>query len=262
MDCSTDMVKSSRWTGAAVLALALVFPNLSARAEPFIEGYGGKAWHLPGRYTYETTFRESRDAAGDRVQVDSGVPATASVGGAEWDDFSLEPPIYYGYRGGYFFSSAPKFGLAFDLIHSKARLNRFGEPDKSPSGVRPPALTKFEISHGLNLLMAIAFLRTDPKPVQTIPSMQWRLYSGVGLGPAVPHPEVELVGVLHQGYEFDGNDWSGELIGGLRVQLWEGLSLFTEYKFSGIHLDLRIPGGSAVTNIYSHHLALGSGWSF
>ncbi|MBI2059281.1 MAG: hypothetical protein HYT87_05860 [Nitrospirae bacterium] len=233
-----------------------------ARAELFIEGYGGKAWHFPGRFTYETTFRETRDTDGARGQVDSGETARASVGGAEWDDFSLEPPIYYGYRGGYFLASAPRFGLAFDLIHSKARLNRFPAADASSSAVRPPALTKFEISHGLNLLMAVAFVRTDPMRIPRSRSMTWRIYSGVGIGPAVPHPEVELAGVLHQGYEFDGNDWSGELIGGLRLQIWKGLSLYTEYKFSGIHLDLRIPGGSAVTNIYSHHLALGTGWSF
>jgi len=171
-----------------------------------------------------------------------------------FEDRSFEPPVYYGYRLGYFFG---KLGIEAEFIHQKvyARTERVVEVrgvwrGAETSGRLPmnALVEQFSISHGLNMLLVNAVLE---KALSRRAFLDFRL----GAGPTIPHPESCILGECRQQYELGRPAW--QAAAAMEFQLWRGLHWLTEYKFTHTRQRVTIPAGSGETSLRSHHGVFG-----
>lgn len=178
---------------------------------------------------------------------------------------SYTPPVYYGYRFGYFFARRPWLGIEAEFIHLKAytrtdRVTRIsGRLLGVPIDGEAPAdlvLQHFSISHGLNFALANAVMR------RTLPGAGGRLaiVGRAGLGPTIPHPESQIGGVWTEGYELGA--LGAQLSGGAEWRLWRGLSVLGEYKLTTTRQSVTVDRGDASGRFTSHHGVFGVAWHF
>ena len=179
--------------------------------------------------------------------------------GVSWQGRSFEPPLYYGYRLGYFFGP---FGLEAEFIHQKiyARPDRVvearGTLHGQPIEGRLPfnaVIEQFSISHGLNMLLAnVAWERRLTE--RTLLQLRF------GAGPTIPHPESSIRGESRQGYELGRPAIQGAAA--LEFRLWRGLHALGEYKFTRTRQGVSVVAGRAETLVRSHHGVFGIGLRF
>ena len=214
-------VKASvRRTGEMVALLAVLSAmGLPAWAEWHMSGY------LGGAHTQNTFLRISQPAQRTNLRFSD----------VDYAGESFEFPLYYGVRGGYFFSR--RIGLEAEFVHLKvfAQVNRVlpveGELEgMAVSGLIPMSsiVSRFSISHGVNLLLGNVTLRQGffRRPGDKLGRLL--LLGRFGVGGTIPHPESVVLGMGDQHYE--GGSPAIQLSGGLEVRLWRGLYWLSEYK--------------------------------
>lgn len=175
---------------------------------------------------------------------------------------SFEPPVYYGYRLGYFFGE--RFGVEAEFIHLKAygQVERTVEVEGELRGVplraSQPMKTivgEYAISHGLNMLVAnLVYTRRLSRP------QRLSLTGRVGAGPTIPHPESQILGSGSQGYEIGRP--ALHLAGGAELRLWRGLHWLAEYKYTHTLQRVTVASGTAESLFRSHHAVFGLGVHF
>lgn len=194
--------------------------------------------------------------------------ANLNFSDVSWDDKSFEEPIFYGARIGYWFESAPNWGLSIDFAHLKNYL----EYDKnvpisgtdangnSVNGVGPITdhIQDFNMSHGVNTLTFNGQYRWFPtgQRDQTLLG-RMQLYTGFGAGFSVPHVEAMISGV--QTYEYQAA--AGPVVNGMmgiNYDLYKFISGFAEYKLTYVDVEDDLKGGGTInTETVNHQLIFG-----
>ncbi|HYH00913.1 MAG TPA: hypothetical protein VD837_17425, partial [Terriglobales bacterium] len=121
---------------------------------------------------------------------------------------SFESPLYYGVRGGYFFH--PRWGAEVEFVHLKvfSDVNSSADIRGTLNGVavdaRQPISTivqRFNISHGVNLLMANISFRQPLWRGEAGDRDRLTLGFRFGAGSTIPHPESTIEGVADEHYQ-------------------------------------------------------------
>lgn len=171
---------------------------------------------------------------------------------------SFQGPLYYGGRGGYFFSRY--LGVEAEYIHLKvfARVDRPGMASGvdrgTPISTELPLgniVQRFSISHGVNLLMANAALRhpVGASTDQSRPRLLLNLRAGLGV--TIPHPETQINGVADEHYQVGSMVF--QLAPGAELRLWDRVYWLADYKYTHTRQRVDIFSGTAETLLNSHH---------
>ena len=155
------------------------------------------------------------------------------------DSRSFESPPYYGYRVGW--RPSGRIGVEAELIHLKV----YARP-----GALEPAVERFSISHGLNLLLANVVWR---QPL----GRRARLATRAGAGVAVPHGESRVAGVDRGQYEVSSAALQGAV--GPELTLSRHARAFVEYKVTTTAPAVTVAGGTIQGRYTSQHVAMGLG---
>jgi len=180
-----------------------------------------------------------------------------------WDDKSLENPVYWGLRVVYWLPHEPAWGLALDFTHAKihADLGQYvtvtGTRQASPVNAQEPLASNFDdlaMSHGLNFLTFNGMYRWQ----------DWkRLRPLVGFGGGIVYPHVEVkIGNSHTD-EYQVAGWTVNGMVGLNYALTQSVAIFAGYKLSYADVRAELSGGGQLqTAIWTHHLNLGMTYTF
>ncbi len=202
----------------------------SARADWSIAAYLGASFTRPA--TLVLTERSSDGRTRDTVT---------------WPDVSFASrsfasPPYYGYRVTWFPGRARHLGLGAELTHLKVYA-----PSDLPE---QPILTRFSISHGLNLLTANVVWRERA-------TERVFLTARAGAGVAIPHAESTVRGVDQEQYEVSGVALQATVGPELIVSRY--LRAFAEYKLTTAAPVVSVAGGTISGRYSSQHLTAGMG---
>ncbi len=232
---------------AGLLAVALS----PLQAEWLVVGYLGGASHE------DTSLRVDQPALGTHVRFRD----------LQYRSRSFDNPIYYGVRGGYFFSR--HFGIDAELIHVKAYARTLQAADASGviegrpvSGRILPAtvLDSFSMSHGVNYLFVSFAARHDFMRPPGRERGPITVFGRVGGGQSIPHAESAFRGVKVEHYELGGV--AAQFAGGVELLFWRNLGALVEYKYTRGRQKVDVAFGDAESLLKSHHGVFGLVWHF
>jgi hypothetical protein len=182
---------------------------------------------------------------------------------------SFDPPLYYGFRGAYFFERKPFLGLEAEFIHLKV----FSDPGQQVrvTGqhrnvaidrqlVLGEIVQQYSISHGVNLLLFNVAARHQIKRTAAAPQGRLILSVRGGLGPTLPHTESRVEGVSQEQYEIGRLSW--QVATAAEFQVWKKVYAFGEYKFTRTRQRGKISSGDAESLLQTHHGVFGLSWHF
>lgn len=165
---------------------------------------------------------------------------------AGWDGNSFEAPPYYGIRGTWWRDET--LGFSLDFTHSKAYAN---DETLASSGFQV-----LEFTDGINTLTVNA-LRRFPG------DRRWTPYVGGGVGIAVPNVEVQTQAGAPLTFEYQYGGVVAQLQTGVTYELNENWSVFGEYQFNYIDLNVDLNGGGSLsTDLVTNAINIGAGFSF
>jgi hypothetical protein len=216
-----------------------------------IAAYAGASYSTPG------FLRFSHGATGTSIEFSE----------VEWEGRSLQRPIYWGGRIGYLPWNWGRFQLGpeIEFIHAKTYL----KPDQQVrvtgrflgqevTGFVPvdSLVEDFNVSHGLNLVLANLMFQYGLFPAAGRPMGRLRLGARVGGGVNISHFETQLRNfAYHEQYAYGGPVL--QLAGGAHVPLWGPLGAMAEYKFTAVTPEGPINGGRVEARMNTHHLVGG-----
>ena len=212
-----------------------------------------------------TAYLGDATTSASRFDVRSSAADTALVvEPIAFDDESFRSPLYYGVRLTRRFERASWFGLEAEFIHAKAitdpsRLvrarGRFNGDDLDGQQRLGAILPRFELSHGLNFLLANAvFHWPNPHDDRARINVLGRL----GMGPTFPHVESTFLTEKEDAYQRGRVAFAGAL--GAEVRLANRLSALVELKVT--RTRQRVHAGSAeIEGVFTtRHLVAGLTW--
>ncbi|ODT29755.1 MAG: hypothetical protein ABS54_04235 [Hyphomicrobium sp. SCN 65-11] len=168
----------------------------------------------------------------------------------DWDGKSFEMPPYWGARGIYWFQNSPNWGVAVEFTHAKAYAKLKGDVGA--------LYEKLEFTDGNNIVTGNLLYRFEPWQFYGI-----RPYAGFGIGVAIPHVEVQVVGASNGTFEYQLAGVAAQGLVGLEFPFTAHWSGFAEAKLSYTHINGNLDGGGHVkTDLWSPHLALGLSYRF
>ncbi len=226
----------------------------AAHAEFVFSAYGGKAITTDG----DLTLRQPGETRLTLHQV-------------SWTDDSFKDPPYYGLRLAFYPSRGSSWGVAIDFTHAKTILRttavvpvtgtRAGIPVHQEEQISS-TIDSFELSHGHNLLTFNGMYRWR---LADEPHAAWshrlQLYTGAGIGIAIPHVEARINGIQTFNYQVTGPAVEGLL--GLSFDLFWPVSVFSEYKLTYAAVTAELQGGGSIDiQPLTHHFALGIAFGF
>ena len=236
----------------APLAIGLLLLGLPAavHGEAFLDLYAGKS------FTQDSDLRIKQSRLGNDYTFED----------VSFRDDSFKDPPYYGVRAGYFFERYPWLGLAVEFFHMKitADTSDVRPVDGTRNGVALSGgakvnsiVQRFAVTHGVNYLTLDALFRYPLlQSPERFPRGRLQLYTGVGLGPVIGHPETRVDNIRSEpGYELAGLGVQGFV--GARFLILKNLGLFTEYKFSHSALEVTVPSGHGRVHENTHHIVGG-----
>ena len=233
-----------RYAGLTLLSVIMLGITAPADAQWIVSVYGGAAFTRPAAIRIEQPA-QSTSLAFEHIP---------------FDDRSFESPIYYGYRVMRAMPRAPALFVGGEFIHAKAYADG---TRASAAGVHRGAavqgipfsavVQRFAMSHGLNFVLANAGIRRAVCDRVTATAT-------VGAGPVVPHAEVQIDGVLSEGYQVGGTGVQGAA--GAELRVWRRVSLLAEYKWTRAAVRLTLNDGRLKLTASSHHLAAGLSAAF
>jgi opacity protein-like surface antigen len=234
-----------------VMIAVLLALQRMAFAEWNVAGYIGSA------HTQSSDLRITQPAAATDLRLR----------GVSWSGESFQSPLYYGVRGGDFFTR--HLGLEIEFIHLKVfaqtrdLLAAQGTLGGTAVNGRVPMNTivqRFGISHGNNLLLGNVALRQDYFRTGD-ESLGCLIVSGrVGIGGTIPHAESTVLGASDEHYQ--GGSPVEQVAAGAEFRLIRHLYAMGEYKFTHNHQHVDVVGGTASTPLNSHHLVVGAAVHF
>jgi lipid A oxidase len=186
--------------------------------------------------------------AGGSLSFDSDVDlneagSSTTFNDVSWDAENFKLPPHWGVRGTWWIDAYPNWGVSIDFTHAKVKANPL-----------PSAFQKLEFTDGINIVTANAMYRY-PTGTRFTP------YGGLGLGMSIPHVEVKTANSDTFEYQLAGIAAQGVL--GVDLMVWNGISVFGEYKLSYTQNDTDLNGsGSLDTNIWTNHVDLGLAYKF
>lgn len=180
---------------------------------------------------------------------------------------SFQPPLYYGFRVGYFFRE--HWGVESEFTHLKVFAN-VDEPatitgvlNGSPITANLPVNTimqRFSLSHGVNLLMINGMFRRALGKAADEKDARCHAILRFGAGATIPHVESTIQTLNDEHYQ------AGrpviQVAGGLDVRTWGQLYWMAEYKFTRVREQVDVKFGTASTLLQSHHLVTGPAFHF
>lgn len=224
--------------------------SYAAQTDPDEGGFVVAAF-LGGARTASSDLEISQPALGNNLNFER----------VRFNSRSFDPPLYYGFRGGYFFNRMPSLGVEAEFIHLKVfsdpqqQVRVTGERHNVPIN-RELALgeivQQYSISHGVNLLLFnVAARRRVDRLILT---------ARAGLGPTLPHTESRIEEQPQEQYEFGSLGW--QAAGGAEVQLWRKLYLLGEYKFTRTRQRGKVFSGTAESLLQTYHGVFGLSYHF
>jgi hypothetical protein len=193
--------------------------------------------------------------AGVYMGANTTTPADVTVKGDGYDltfpDVSFEAksftsPQYYGWRVGRFLDDGRRFGLELEFIHLKV----IAKP-----GDLGPAVTRYQMTHGLNFLV-VNLTNRIPLGRSAYGEPRVALVARGGAGLTLPHAETTVFGEPREQYEYAGLGAHAAV--GLDVRLKGRLSLVSEYKLTYATPTITTArNGIGQTTAMSHHLGVG-----
>ena len=234
-----------------LLTVGWAAPPAAAQSQWTVAAFLGDAW-----------------TAHDQLRVQSLLDGTdLALDGVEYDDRSFDSPIYYGVRVGRFLSSVPWLGVEGEFLHLKTitgpeQLVDAGGTLRGQVAVSPlpvgDVLPRFELSHGLNFLLANASVRVPlGGPDRSPPVM---LTARFGVGPTIPHVEGTYGADTEDAYQWSSLGW--QLAGGAEIRAWRALIILSEVKFTRTHQHVTIDQTEVNGLFRTVHLVFGTGWAF
>lgn len=230
---------------------AVACAAICARAQWEVGGYIG------GAHTQTSYLRLSQPALGNSFLFRD----------VRFRGESFQSPLYYGVRGGYFFT--PHWGAQVEFIHLKvfANVERVvpvqGTLNGAPLSTSLPmdsVVQRFSISHGVNLLLTDLVFRQSLLPVPGERLGRLLLNFRLGLGGTVPHPESEIQG--HGDEHYQAGSLALQAAAGAEFRLWRGLYWTAEYKYTRTRQQVDVFEGTAATLLESNHLVTGPTFHF
>jgi len=246
----TPVLRSIRMAALLSGALFLLGPPTHAHGEAFLDAFMGKS------FTQDSDLRIKQSRLGNDYTFE----------GVSFRDDSFTGPPYYGLRAGYFFERYPWLGLGVEFFHMKitAETSDVRPVEGTRNGVALSGVARvnslvqrFAVTHGVNYLTLDALLRYPLlQSPERFPKGRLQLYTGVGLGPVIGHPETRVENVRSEpGYELAGLGVQGFV--GARFLILKYLGVFTEYKFSHSALEVAAPSGTGRVQENTHHVVGG-----
>ena len=244
------MLRSIRMAALLSGALFLFGLPTHAHGEAFLDAFMGKS------FTQDSDLRIKQSRLGNDYTFE----------GVSFRDDSFTGPPYYGLRAGYFFERYPWLGLGVEFFHMKitAETSDVRPVEGTRNGVALSGVARvnslvqrFAVTHGVNYLTLDALLRYPLlQSPERFPKGRLQLYTGVGLGPVIGHPETRVENVRSEpGYELAGLGVQGFV--GARFLILKYLGVFTEYKFSHSALEVAAPSGTGRVQENTHHVVGG-----
>jgi len=157
-----------------------------------------------------------------------------------FDDRSFQSPPYYGYRVGFAFK--PAAGVEGEFIHMKAFAR-----------VNAPVLQQYNVSHGLNLVLANFVSR------QRLAD-RFAVALRAGSGFAVPHAEIRAFGEAVDEYQVHGAVF--QVAAGLEAGLSRRVFVIAEYKITATRQRFEAGDGVIGNTFRTQHVIGGVGFRF
>lgn len=182
---------------------------------------------------------------------------------------SFDPPLYYGFRGGYFPDRLPFLGFEAEFIHLKVfsdpqqQVSVTGRRRNNPLGGELPLgdiVQQYSISHGVNLLLFNVAARHRMMRDVDAPAGRAILTARAGVGPTLPHTESRIEGAGQEQYEIGRVSW--QAAGGAEFKLWRGWYVLGEYKFTRTRQRGKVSVGTAESLLRTHHGVFGVSYHF
>ena len=225
------------------------------------DDYGGwvVATYFGGARTAPSSLTVSQPALGNDLTFED----------VRFRSRSFDPPLYYGFRGGYFIHRVPSLGVEAEFIHLKV----FTNPQQRVrvSGLRRGAalqgelplgeiVQQYSISHGVNLLLFNAAARHGMRRNAEAPGGRLIITGRFGAGPTLPHTESSVEGQRQEQYEV--GRLGLQAAGGAEFNLWRGLYILGEYKFTRTRQRGKVSSGTAESLLRTHHGVFGLSYHF
>jgi hypothetical protein len=227
--------------------------------QPSDSGTGRGEWtvaaYLGGAQTARSSLTISQPSLGNLLRIDD----------VHFVGRSLEGPLYYGFRGGYFLPQI--LGIEAEFIHLKVYADTTRQV--LASGIRSGApinriltlrdiVEQYSISHGVNLLL---FNVAGRYSIGARNDRDRLLLTGrFGAGPSIPHTESTVDGHHQEQYEAGRLGW--QLAGGVELHVWRGLHALFEYKFTRTNQRGKVYLGHANSLLRSQHGIVGFTYHF
>lgn len=181
-----------------------------------------------------------------------GTPVSSNV---SWRGDSFDSPYYYGGRAIWW--TQTNWGFGVEGTHAKAYA-----PDAARAAL---GLERFELSDGHNIFTINAMKRWP----DALAGGRLTPYVGGGLGIAVPHVDILVVGATNRTYDFEQTGLAVRGLAGLKYNITDSWALFGEYQFTWSDNDLTVdadtpgePSGELSTEILTHAINFGVSYSF
>jgi opacity protein-like surface antigen len=243
----------------AVLTLCILAPvNGQTHQSPGTDNEGG--------WVIAAFLGGARTAASDLTISQPAVGTNLTFQDVRFSSRSFRPPLYYGFRGGYFLRRLPFLGFEAEFIHLKVfsdpqqRVQVNGLRRNAPLNAELPLgdiVQQYSVSHGVNLLLLNVAARHR---IKRGTNGRLALTARAGLGPTLPHTESRIEGEAKEQYEFGRLSWQAS--GGAELRVWRGMFFLGEYKFTRTRQRGKVTLGTAESFFRTHHGVFGLGYHF
>ena len=212
-------------------------------------------------------FGNASTAPADLTIRSKDTDTELDLGPVSFADESSRSPWYYGWRVTRGFEQCPWLGIEAEFIHAKAisdpnevvrvRGRISGQPIDLSQALGS-TLPRFELSHGLNVLMGNAVLhwpivRRNGQPLVEI-------VGRAGAGPGIPHVEATFMGHSTDRYELGGWAIAGSV--GADIRLSSRLSAVVDLAWTRAMLRLDLVTADLNGDFTTRHIIGGVTWRF
>jgi hypothetical protein len=173
-----------------------------------------------------------------------------------WSDQSFHSPILYGGRIGYWFDSAPNWGLSIDYTHIKNLLNVNqttqvnGVLNGVPHNAVEPisnTIQEFGMTHGVNAITFNGMYRWFPAGERNESLLgRMQLYTGLGAGFIVPFVLASINGSNTFQYQAGAGPAVNGMLG-INYDIYSFMSAFVEYKLTYVDAQPNLNGGGSIS---------------
>jgi len=173
---------------------------------------------------------------------------------------SFRHPLYYGFRGSYFFRKLAWLGIEGEFVHLKVFADAqqnvhthglYHGTQIDRNVVLGTIVQRYSISHGVNLFMANLAGRRAFSRTNDCPDGRFILSARVGGGLTLPHPESTIDNREQEQYQSGRGVW--QIAGSAEARIWRRLYVLGEYKFTRTRQRGKIFAGVAESLLRTQH---------